>query len=40
MGVVYGILGLQKYTKDLSVSFLVVEQHKLTTYLFGTRAGS
>ena len=31
MGVVYGILGLQNYTEDLSVSFLVVEQHKLTT---------
>ena len=40
MGVVYGILGLQKYTEDLSVSFLVVGQHKLTTYLFGTKAGS
>ena len=40
MGVVYGILGLQNYTEDLSVSFLVVEQHKLTTYLFGTKAGN
>lgn len=40
MGVVYGILGLQKYTEDLSASFLVVEQHKLTTYLVGTKAGS